>query len=75
MYVGGVLRKYNFGFVPEAAVVDSMVIPLDLTGAGVQKYRVAKAFGPANPGICGGDTANNYNTTSNSCIILPWNAP
>lgn len=75
LYIGGVLRKFNFGFVAEAAVMDSAIITLDLSGAGAQKYRVAKGFGPANPGISGGATASNYDTTSNSCIILPWNAP
>lgn len=75
LYIGGVLRKFNFGFVAEAAVMDSAVITLDLSGAGAQKYRVAKGFGPANPGISGGTTVSNYDTTSNSCIILPWNAP
>ena len=75
LYIGGVLRKFNFGFVAEAAVTDSAVITLDLSGAGAQKYRVAKGFGPANPGISGGTTDSNYDTTSNSCIILPWNAP
>ena len=75
LYIGGPLRKFNFGFVAEAAVTDSAVITLNLSGAGSQKYRVAKGFGPANPGISGGPTVSNYDTTSNSCIILPWNAP
>ena len=75
LYINGVLRKFNFGFVAEAAVMDSAIITLDLSGAGAQKYRVAKGFGPANPGISGSNTESDYNTTSNSCIILPWNAP
>ena len=75
LYIGGVLRKFNFGFVAEGAVTDSAIITLDLTGAGAKKYRVAKGYGPANRGISGGATASNYDTTSNSCIILPWNAP
>ena len=75
LYIGGVLRKFNFGFVAEGAVTDSAIITLDLTGAGAKKYRVAKGYGPANRGISGGTTASSYDTTSNSCIILPWNAP
>lgn len=75
LYIGGVLRKFNFGFVAEGAVTDSAIITLDLTGAGAKKYRVAKGYGPANRGISGGTTASSYDTTSHSCIILPWNAP
>lgn len=75
LYINGVLRRFNFGFVAEAALADQTVVELNLTGTGVKKYRVSKAFGPANPGITGDTTVTNYDTTSNSCILLPWNAP
>ena len=76
LYIGGVLRRFNFGFAAESAVTDQSVIELNLTGAGVKKYRVQKGYGPANPGITvSGSNASGLDTTSNSCILLPWNAP
>jgi hypothetical protein len=75
LYINGVLRKFNFGFVPEAAVTDAAVLELNLTGAGAGKFRAMKGFGPANPGIAGNSSTTGYDTTSNSAIILPWNSP
>lgn len=65
LHLDGVHRNFNFGFVNSGAVPENTLLTCDL-GEGVQKYRTAHSFGPANPSF--------YLATASdlSCLILPW---
>lgn len=65
LHLDGVHRNFNFGFVNSGAIQENTVLTCDI-GEGVQKYRTAHSFGPANPSFY------QAKTSDLSCLILPW---